>query len=176
MSDYDTKATRRIPYKNFRFKVLFDGDPVAGINKVSPLQRQTETITWREGGDLTTPHKTPGQTTYAPIILEQGVTHSTKFEEWANAVWAVGGGIAASAGSELGRFRKTIGIEVYDEAGNKALAYTLYKCWVSSYQALPELDASSNGVAIRSITIEHEGFERDTTLAAPTIKVNTVEA
>ncbi|UCE46193.1 MAG: phage tail protein, partial [Phycisphaerales bacterium] len=57
--------------------------------------------------------------------------------------------------------------EVYNEAGQLVLAYKVYRCWVSSYQALPELDANANEVAIESIVLQNEGWERDTDVSEP---------
>jgi phage tail-like protein len=65
-------------------------------------------------------------------------------------------------------FRKDITIELYNEAGQKVIAYNVYRCWVSEYQSLPELDANGNAVAIQSITLQNEGWERDVSVAEPT--------
>ena len=65
-------------------------------------------------------------------------------------------------------FRKDIIIEVYNEAGQLAIAYKVYRCWVSEYQALPELDANANAVAIQTIKLENEGWERDYEVTEPT--------
>ncbi|MFP4598906.1 MAG: phage tail protein [Persicimonas sp.] len=155
------------PYKNFKFKVFFgeSTDPVAGISKVSALTRSTEVIEHRSGGDPSSPRKAPGLTKFEPITLERGVTHDTEFEKWANKVWYVGG----SDGKEvsLADFRKDMRIEMYNEAGQKVLAYKVYDCWVSEYQALPELDANGNAVAIQTLKLENQGWERATEVAAP---------
>ena len=151
-------GTRLDYYKNFKFKVRMDGQVVAGVSKVSVLKRTTEVIEHRAGGDPSTVYKSPGQTKYEPITLERGITKDIKFEEWANKVWELGGSPEVS----LADFRKDLIIEVYDEGGqNKVTSYNVYGCWVSDWQALPELDASANAVAIESITLQNEGWESD---------------
>ena len=164
MPQFSVNATRFDPYKNFKFRVKWDGRDVAGITRVSGLRRRTDVIEHREGGDPSTSRKSPGRTTYEPITLERGVTHDTAFEDWANKVWRLGAG-----GSEvsLKDFRKDIIIELYNEAGQLVIAYRVYRCWVSEFQALPDLDAGVNAVAIQSITLENEGWERDTAVVEP---------
>lgn len=149
-------GTRLDYYKNFKFKVRMEGAVVAAVSKVSALKRTTEVIEHRAGGDPSTVSTSPGQTNYDPITLERGITKDTKFKEWANKVWELGGTPELS----LADFRKDLMIEVYDEGGqNKVTSYNVYGCWVSEYQALPELDASANAVAIESITLQHDGWE-----------------
>ena len=143
------------PYKDFKFRVKWDGKYVAGISKISPLKRVTTVVEHREGSEPSSQHKSPGQTQYESITLERGVTHDTEFEAWANNV----------SGVFLKDFRKDILIEVYDEAGTLVLAYKVYRCWPSEYQALPQLDAESNAVLIQSLKLECEGWERDTAVA-----------
>lgn len=160
MAKFKTNADRFDPYKNFKFRIRTeDGPYVAGISKVSALKRTTEVVKHREGGDPSSSRKSPGQTEYEAITLERGVTHDVEFEQWANKVWNYG----SQLGSEvsLKDFRKNLILEVYNEAGQLALAYKLYRCWPSEYQALPELDASANAVAIQMLKLENEGWERD---------------
>jgi phage tail-like protein len=154
------------PYKNFKFRVKWDGRYVAGVSKVSALRRTTEVVTHREGGDPTTNRKTPGRTNYEAVTLERGVTHDPEFEKWANKVWNLGSGLGAEA--SLKDFRKDIQIEFYNEAGQLAISYNVYRCWVSEYQALPELDANANAVAIQTLKLENEGWERDYAVTEPT--------
>ncbi|MGH9937590.1 MAG: phage tail protein, partial [Blastocatellia bacterium] len=52
--------------------------------------------------------------------------------------------------------------------GQKVLAYKVYRCWVSDYQAMPDLDANANAVAIQTIKLENEGWERDADVPEPT--------
>lgn len=149
------------PYKNFKFKLFFgqETDAVAGVSKVSALKRTTEVIEHRAGGDLSSPRKTPGQSKYEPVTLERGVTHDTTFEKWANKVWHVEGGEGKEV--SLKDFRKEVRLEMYNEAGQKVIAYTLHECWVSEFQALPELDANGNAIAIETLKLEHQGFVRN---------------
>lgn len=165
MAQFSVNAQRFDPYKNFKFRVKWDGRYVAGLSKVGALRRTTEVITHRDGGDPSSEHKSPGKTTYEPITLERGVTHDLDFERWANRTWVLGGGLGEEA--SLADFRKNIIIEVYNEAGQVVLAYRIYRCWVSQYTALPELDANANAIAIQSIQLEHEGWERDEAVVEP---------
>jgi len=165
MAQFTVNAQRLDPYKNFKFRMKWDGRYVAGISKVSALKRTTEVIKHREGGDPSSSHNSPGNSTFEAITCEQGVTHDTEFEAWANKVWSLGAGFGAEV--SLKDFRKDIIIELYNEAGQVALAYKVFRCWVSEFQALPELDANGNAVAIRTLKLENEGFERDTAVAEP---------
>lgn len=166
MAQFTVNPQRFDPYKNFKFRVKWDGRYVAGVSKVGALTRSTEPIEHREGGDPSTVRKSPGQTSYEPITLERGVTHDKAFEQWANKVWNWGSGLGAE--SSLQDFRKDIIIEMYNEAGQLAIAYKVYRCWVSEFTALPELDASGNAVAIQSIQLQNEGWERDYAVTEPT--------
>lgn len=166
MAQFSVNAQRFDPYKNFKFRVKWDGRYVAGVCKVSSLKRTTEVVTHREGGDPSSERKSPGRSKFEPITLERGVTHDREFEQWANKVWNFGGGLGAE--SSLKDFRKDILLEVYNEAGQLALAYKIFRCWVSEYQALPDLDANTTAaVAIQQIKLEHEGWERDTAVVEP---------
>ena len=165
MAQFSVNATRLDPYKNFKFRVTWDGRPVAGVSKVSVLKRTTEVVKHRAGGDPSTSYKSPGRTEYDAITLERGVTHDVDFEQWANKVWNFGSGLGAEV--SLKDFRKDIIIEVYNEAGQLALAYKVYRCWVSEYQALPDLDANANAVAIQHVKLENEGIERDYEIPEP---------
>ena len=165
MAEFTVNPTRVDPYKNFKFRVKWDGKYVAGISKISALRRTTEVVEHREGGDPSTSHKSPGRTKYESITLERGVTHDPAFEQWANKVWHQGAGPGAEV--SLKDFRKDIVIEVFNEAGQVVLAYKVYRCWVSEYQALPDLDANSDAVMLEMIRLENEGFERDHSVAEP---------
>jgi phage tail-like protein len=165
MAQFTVNGTRLDPYKNFKFRVRWENRYVAGVSKVGALKRTTEVVRHRDGGDPSSSHKSPGRTEYEPITLERGVTHDPEFELWASRIWQIGATLGAEI--SLKDFRKNIYIEVYNEAGQKALAYKVYRCWVSEYQALPELDANANAVAIQSIRLEHEGWERDVDVAEP---------
>jgi len=173
MPEFTVNATRHDPYKNFKFQVMWDGKPVAGISKVGVLKRSTEVVKHREGNDQSSSRKSPGRTEYDAFTLERGVTHDVAFEQWANKVWQINGGATEVS---LKDFRKDIIIDVYNEAGQKALSYKIYRCWVSEYQAMPDLDANANAVAIQHIKLENEGWERDTSVTEPTEPTFTVPA
>jgi phage tail-like protein len=168
MAQFSVNAQRFDPYKNFKFRVKFGESPnyVAGVSKVSGLKRTTEVVKHREGGDPSSSRKSPGRTEYDPITLERGVTHDKDFEQWANKVW----NFQSNLGSEvsLKDFRKNIRIEVYNEAGQLVIAYNVFRCWVSEFQALPDLDANANAVAIQHLKLENEGWERDYGVTEPT--------
>ena len=166
MSDFSVNPERFDPYKNFKFRIKWDGKYVAGVSKIGALKRTTEVVEHREGGDPSSVRKSPGQTKYEPITLERGVTHDPEFEQWANKVWTQGAGLGSEV--SLKDFRKDIIIEVYNEGGQLAIAYRVYRCWVSEFQALPELDASANAVAIQTLTLQNEGWERDVEVTEPT--------
>lgn len=165
MAQFSVNATRFDPYKNFKFRVKWDGRYVAGISKVGALKRSTEMVEHREGGDPSTSRKSPGRTKYEAITLERGVTHDLEFERWANKVWNFGAGLGSEV--SLADFRKDVIIDVFNEAGQKVLSYKVYRCWVSDYQALPDLDANANAIAIQTLKLENEGWERDTDVAEP---------
>ena len=165
MAQFSVNSHRFDPYRNFKFKIKIDGQYVAGLHKCSALKRTVESSDWRDGGDPTHSRKLPGKTTYDAITLEQGVTHDTTFEDWANLV----NNYQGSAAMSLKNFRKdAITIEVQNLQGTPVMAYNVYRCWVSEYQALPELDAAGNAVMIRTIKLENEGWERDAAVGEPT--------
>jgi phage tail-like protein len=151
-SQYTVNQTRFDPYKNFKFKVKWDGKYIAGINKISGLKRTTEVIEHREGGDASTSRKSPGETRYESITLERGVTHDLDFQNRASKVWH----FDSTSGTEtsLKDFRKDVILELFNEAGELIMAYKINRCWISEYQALPELDANSNAIAIESIKLQ----------------------
>ena len=165
MAQFSVNAQRFDPYKNFKFRVKWDGRYVAGVSKVSALKRSTEVVEHREGGDLSSSRKSPGRTKYEAITLDRGVTHDTEFEKWANKVWNFGSGLGAEV--SLKDFRKDLIIEVYNEAGQLVLAYKVFRAWVSEFQSLPDLDANANAVAIQHIKLENEGWERDVDVTEP---------
>ncbi len=165
MAQFSTNPMRLDPYKNFKFRVKWDGRYVAGVSKVGALKRSTEVVEHRAGGDPSTSRKSPGRTKYEAITLERGVTHDPEFEKWANKVWNFGAG--AGAESSLADFRKDVVVDLYNEAGQLAVSYRIYRCWVSEFQALPDLDANANAVAIEHIKIELEGWDRDAETTEP---------
>jgi phage tail-like protein len=165
MALFPVNPHRFDPYKEFKFRVKWDGKYVAGVSKVSALKRTTAVIEHREGGDPSTTRKSPGITKFEPITLERGITHDPDFEQWANKVWNFGAGLGNEV--SLKDFRKDITIEIYNEAGQLVIAYKVFRCWVSEFQALPDLDANVSAVAIQVIKLENEGWERDTSIQEP---------
>ena len=165
MAEFPANPSRKDPYKNFKFRIKWDGAYVAGINKISALRKSTQPISFREGGDPSSARVSPGQTTFEPIVLERGMTQDTNFEAWCNKVWNFGAKLGME--SSLADFRKDVIIDFYNEAGQLAISYKIYRCWPSEYQALPDLDSMGNDVAIQMLRLENEGWERDTNLQPP---------
>ncbi|MBP2326547.1 phage tail-like protein [Kibdelosporangium banguiense] len=163
MARFTVNSERFDPYHNFKFKIKWDGEYVAGLSKCSALKKTTEVTTWYEANDQSTPHKIPGKTTFDPITLSGGVTHDTAFEDWANKV----NNFAGEAAMSLKSFRKDITLEVCNLQGATVLAYNVFRCWVSEYTALPELDAAGNAVMIQTLKLENEGWQRDTQITEP---------
>jgi len=165
MAQFSVNAQRFDPYKNFKFRVKWDGRYVAGVSKVSGLKRTTEVVEHREGGDPSTSRKSPGRVKFEAITLERGVTHDVEFEQWANRVWNFGSGLGSEV--SLKNFRKDFIVELYNEAGQLVIAYKVFRAWVSEYQAMPDLDANANAVAIQTLKLENEGWERDYDVTEP---------
>ena len=163
MAKFSANPTRIDPYRNYNFRVKVDNQYVAGLSKCSGLKRTTEVTPWREAGDPAAAHLLPGKTKFDPVTLEAGVTHDATFEAWANLVHNFQGDAARS----LKAFRKDILIDVFNEGGQKVLSYKVYRCWVSEYQAQPDLDANANAVAIQTLKLENEGWERDYEVPEP---------
>jgi phage tail-like protein len=163
MAQFSVNAQRFDPYKNFKFRIKWDGKYVAGVSKISPLKRSTEPVTHREGGDPSTSRVSPSVWKFEPITLERGVTHDPEFEKWANLIYTTDGDGAIS----LKNFRKDLIIDFLNEQGVVAKSYKVYRCWVSDYQALPELDANAHAVAIEHLILQNEGWERDVAVTEP---------
>lgn len=164
MAKFTVNPQRFDPYRNFKFRIKIDNVYVAGLAKCSALKKTTEMVEWREAGDPSTTHKLPGKTRYDAITLTTGVSHDTTLEDWASLVNNFQGDAAMS----LKNFRKNIVIDVFNEADQKVLSYFVYRCWVSEFQSLPDLDASANAVMIQTIKLENEGWERDKSVVEPT--------
>lgn len=162
---FPVNAHRFDPYRTFKFQVLLDGKPVAGLKKMSALKRKTEPIKWRAAGDPSSERILPGKTEYEPITLEQGLSHDTGFERWALLVNNVEGDAAMS----LKNFRKDIVINVLNLQGQVALSYKVFRAWVSEFITLSDLDAATtNAVGIQTVVLQHEGWQRDTSVPEPT--------
>ena len=165
MPQFSVNTNRFDPYKNFKFRVKWDGRFVAGVSKMTALKRTTEVVRHRHGGEHSSSRKSPGRTEYNAITLERGVTHDLEFEQWASKVWNFGAGPGAEV--SLKDFRKDIIIDVFNEAGQKVISYQVFRCWVSEYQALPDLDANAGAVALQHIKLENEGWQRDPEVVEP---------
>lgn len=165
MAIFPANPSRLDPYKNFKFRVKWDNVYVAAVSKVSVFKRTTEVVSHRDGGDMSTAHKSPGRSNFEAISLERGITQDKNFNNWAGLVWNYGAGLGSEV--SLANFRKDIYLEVYNEAGQLVIAYKIYRCWVSEYQALPDLDANANAIAIEHIKLENEGWERDLSVTEP---------
>ncbi len=166
MAEFSVNASRFDPYKNFKFRIKWDGKYVAGVSKVSALKRTTEVVSHRNGGEPSSSRRSPGRTEFEAVTLERGVTHDPEFEKWANKVWNFGSGLGSEV--SLKDFRKDIILEVYNEAGQLAIAYRIFRCWVSEFQPVGELDANANAVLIATLKLENEGWERDYAVTEPT--------
>jgi phage tail-like protein len=165
MAQFTVNAQRLDPYKNYKFRLKWDGRYIAGVSKVSALKRSTDIVTHRDGGDPSAPRKAPGASRFDAITIERGVTHDLEFERWANKVWNWGAGLGGEA--SLKDFRKDVILELYNEAGQLAIAYRIFRCWPSTFQALPDLDANGSAVAIQTLVLENEGWERDYDVVEP---------
>jgi phage tail-like protein len=172
MAKFTVNPARYDPYKNFKFRIKWDGRYVAGVSKVSALKRTTEMVEHREGGDPSSSHKSPGRTKYEAITMERGVTHDAEFEKWANKVWDFANAQAApdqrTREVSLKDFRKDLILDLFNEAGQRVLSYKIYRAWVSEFTAEADLDANANAILIQSIKVEHEGWERDQEATEPT--------
>lgn len=165
MPQFSVNPQRFDPYKNYKFRLKWDGKYIAGISRVSGLKRVTEVVQHRDGGDSASSRRSPGITSYEPLVIERGVTHDLEFEKWANKVHNYGSGMGAE--TSLKDFRKDLMLELYNEAGQLVMAYKIYRCWPSEFHALPDLDANASMVAIQRLVIQNEGWERDYDVAEP---------
>ena len=163
MAEFVVNPHRLDPYKVFKFQVILDGRVVPGVSRVSALRRHTEPVAYRGGAFPSHFLKSPGTTKFDPIVLARGISHDSTFEDWAELAYAPAGDAAMS----LRNFRKDMRINLLNLQGNIGLSYMVYRCWISEYQPLPELNADANDVAIETVVLEHEGFERDREVREP---------
>lgn len=164
MPQFNVNTHRFDPYRSFKFRVKWDGEYVAGLSRCSALKKTTEVVDWREGGDPTNSRKLPGRTSYDPITLAKGLTHDPAFEDWANLV----NNFRADSAMSLRNFRKEVVIDVFNLQGSVVMSYIVHRAWVSEFTALPDLDASTSAVAIQTVVLQNEGWERDTAVTEPT--------
>ena len=163
MRGFSVNAHRHDPYRNFKFRVIIDRKPVVGVTRVSPLRRITQPVHSRDGGDSSRQRVAPGLSSFEPVVIERGLTHDATFEQWANQVYNPAG----DAGVSLKDFRKDVVIQLLNLQGTVVMSFKVHRCWVAEYQALPELDANRESVAIERIVLEHEGWERDQEVGEP---------
>jgi phage tail-like protein len=158
---FSVNINRFDPYKAYAFLVYIDKSttPMAGVSKVSGLKRSSDVIEYKEGGNAII-LKGIGRTKYEPITLERGVTHDSDFADWANAAQVLDKGVAKQ---DLSKLRKTVRIVLLNEQRQPVQQYIVYRAWVSEYQALPDLDAGGNAIALQHIKLENEGWEHDIT-------------
>lgn len=162
---FPVNTQRYDPYRTFKFQILIDGQPVAGLSKMTALKKTTEAVGWRTAGDPSHERRMPGGTKYEAITLTQGLTHDLVFEKWANLVNSIDGDGAMS----LLNYRKSIVLNVLNLQGTVAISYKVFRAWVSEFQALPDFDAhTTNTVGIQTLKIEHEGWQRDVAVTEPT--------
>jgi phage tail-like protein len=162
---FTVNINRYDPYKTYRFLVYFGTttSPVAAVSKVTGIKRSSDVIEYKEGGNPII-LKGLGRTKYEPITLERGLTQDLDFVNWANMSQVLDHG---SPNTSLAHLRQNIRIDLLNEEGQPVWRFFVYRCWVSEYQALPDLDAGANAIAIEHIKLENEGWEQDTTLAEP---------
>lgn len=163
MPMFNVNAHRIDPYKNFRFRVTWDGRTVAALSKMSAIKKATEAIEWRSAADAGIVRKMPGRTKFEAVTFEQGLTHDRQFLEWANQVNNPQG----EAANSLVNYRKTVRVEVLNMQGTPVMAFNLLRAWVSEFQALPEMDANANAVAIQTLKVEYENFILDEAVTEP---------
>jgi phage tail-like protein len=164
--EFSASSKRADPYKNFKFQVKFQNQTVLGVSKIQGFKRTTEVVKHRSGGDPSSSRKSPGRTEFDPITLEHGVTDDNWFAQWTNKVWHLGAGLGSE--SSLADYKRDLLVEVYNEAGQVTMAFRLYRCWVSEFTPMSELDANANAILVSSIKLENEGWERDDAVTAPT--------
>jgi len=160
---FTVNINRFNPYPNYAFLVYFgfSTSPVAAVSKVSALKCSSDVIEYKDGGSLII-LKGLGRTKYEPITLERGLTFDQDFADWANAAQLLDKGAPTRS---LKNLRKEVRIDLLNEARQPVYRFFVHRCWVSEYQALPDLDAGANAIAIEHLKLENEGWERDTSLA-----------
>jgi phage tail-like protein len=151
---FAANAHRLDPYKNFKFRLKWENRYVAGLSKMSAIKRTTEVVEWREAGGSSIIRKMPGRTKCEPVTFEAGLTHDTQLMEWADQVNSPLG----NAGNSPKNYRKEVTIEVLNMQGATVMSFVLHRAWASEFQALPEMDANANAVAIQTLKLEHEGW------------------
>jgi phage tail-like protein len=156
---FSVNTDRLDPYKSYRFLVFFGQSttPVAAVSKVTGLKRSSDVIEYKEGGNPVI-LKGLGRTKYEPITLERGVTQDSTFLDWADAAQRLDQGAPINS---LANLRREVHIQLLNEEGQPVQAYVVHRCWVSEFQALPDLDAGASAIALEHIKLENEGWWKD---------------
>jgi len=165
MAQFSVNTSRLDPYKNFQFRIKWDGRYVAGVSSVRGLKQATEAVTRREGGVPGSDRKSPRRAQFEAVTLEHGVTHDPKFAAWASEARKLGKDVGVV--TSIPDYRKDIIIEIFNDGGQKALSYRVFRCWVSEFQAQPAPPAHTNAVTIQTLKLENEGRKRDPDVTAP---------
>ena len=153
------RASKFDPYRKFKFRIKIDGKVVAALTKCSALTVSVASTEFRSGEMDAFKQKLPGQVTFEPITLEQGVTDDKTFELWATAMANYMGNKGADSEKTPDDFRKDLDIEIYNLNNERVKAYRVYNCWVSKYTAVPDLDAASSDVMIQTLELQNEGIQ-----------------
>jgi phage tail-like protein len=150
-------ARKHDPLRNYTFRIKWDNGYISHVTLAGPLIRSITPVEYRDGGDPENVHTEPGRVTWPPVILQRPRTSDTAFEQWASPGGS--GGLTPS--------RKTVTIEVYTARGKLALRYLVHRCWPQAYEALPALGHSPRLHVLETLTLAHEGWERDTSVTFP---------
>lgn len=173
------------PLRNFKFRVEIQHVQPGygmmahlGFMAASGLAATTEPISYREGGDNTTPRKMPGQTDFPPVSLTRGIVGNAKDQsllwQWYREIFFVTQGAQGWA-SEGNDFRTTVYIRVFDHPVNRGPArgdavgmgpifgqvkasWKLFNAWPAAL-AFSDLDAGGNGVLVNNLSLMYEGFD-----------------
>jgi phage tail-like protein len=159
---FSVNTARYDPYKSYRFQVFFGQSttPVAAVSKITALKRTSDVIEYKEGGNAII-LKGLGRMKYEPITLERGMTQDTDFITWADASQVLDQGHPSTS---LANLRREVRLQLLNEEGQPVHGYIIHRAWVSEFQALPDLDAGANAIALEHIKLENEGWEVDTTI------------
>jgi phage tail-like protein len=140
-------ATPTDPFGNYNFHVEIDGILRGSFQEVSGLESTVDVIEHREGGWNTTPHKLPGMTKHANIVLKWGITTDRELPDWHRKI--VEGDIDRRNGS----------VVLLDRKGQEKARWNFVQAWPTKYSG-PSFNAESADVAIESLELVHEGVER----------------
>ena len=140
----------RIRAARYALRVMWDGETIAGVRRVRGLGQLTELVSVPEGGDPNASRVVVGPTKFEPVTIERGITRDDAFEKWAQAMQQGAGGAP----------RKDVRIELHDGERRLTVAWVLKRALPVKFEA-PDLNATSNDVAIEELTLAYEGLELD---------------